>query len=342
MNLGLKGSGKSALLETLACHYPKIVDLFGSRDSEGLAWCRSHLKDSVLFVVGDSIEISSDWPSIPVSKVCMSDFQDYKVILSCHCFYSSGDEEFQGLNKILYDVLYHRVAWSEVWFLMVREAANFIYSRIKISKNQSVAKADFIYLLREVRHMGYSIGVDTIRWTSIDKEVRDVSDYVFIKKVGVLGLPRDISFIYRYIEPMSLMNPKPWQFLLLSNDGPIGVGRFTKPYWHKEEKENLMRKLNIQIKYGEIPFQGSTRVLSDFDHLALIKEYQHTKNFSETGRNFGRSAHTVSRHIANHNKEVLSREFCRKCRRVKSELATQIIEVPMISQYAAKRPYISA
>ena len=34
--LGKKGSGKSALLELLSLYYPKIIDLFGSRDDEGL------------------------------------------------------------------------------------------------------------------------------------------------------------------------------------------------------------------------------------------------------------------------------------------------------------------
>lgn len=84
-------------------------------------------------------------------------------------------------------------------FLMVREASNFIYARVQISKFQHVAKADFLYLLREGRHMGLGIGVDTIRWTSIDKEVRDVSDYTYIKRVGTQGLPHDLRFVYSWM-----------------------------------------------------------------------------------------------------------------------------------------------
>jgi hypothetical protein len=134
-NLGLRGSGKSALLEALATHYDKIIDLFGSRDSEGLAWCRSPFKDSILFVTGDSVEISTSWPCKRASELTLSDLKDYKVILSVSAFYSNLDEEFTALNQILYDVLYRRIQWSKVWFLMVREASNFIYSRIKISRN---------------------------------------------------------------------------------------------------------------------------------------------------------------------------------------------------------------
>ena len=45
MILGVRGSGKSSFLENLGIHYLSkgavILDLFGSRDGEGLAWLRS-------------------------------------------------------------------------------------------------------------------------------------------------------------------------------------------------------------------------------------------------------------------------------------------------------------
>jgi len=324
-NLGLRGSGKSALLEALAMHYDKIIDLFGSRDSEGLAWCRSPFKDSILFVIGDSVEISSRWPYKKASELTLSDLKDYKVILSASAFYSNLDEEFNALNQILYKVLYRRIQWSKVWFLMVREASNFIYSRIKISRNQSVAKSDFIYLLREARHMGYAVGVDTIRWTSIDKEIRDVSDYIFIKRVGVQGLPKDLRFIYGYVNPASLMNPKPHQFVLLSNRGPIAAGVFSKPPWHKEEKENLFKELDIQIKYGEVPEIGVGIRLSDWDHAEIIKTYMETGTASETRRVCGRARDTVYRHIRRHNLLIKRKGYCVKCKRVKGSHAEQIV-----------------
>jgi len=43
--LGIRGSGKSSLLEHIGTKYLEkgccILDLFGSRDGEGLAWLRS-------------------------------------------------------------------------------------------------------------------------------------------------------------------------------------------------------------------------------------------------------------------------------------------------------------
>ena len=302
LNLGQRGSGKSSLLETIAANYGKIIDLFGSRDNEGLAWCRSPLKDSVLFIVGDSVKIRSEWPSKKLTELSFSDFRDYDVITSVHAFYGSSDEEYLGLNKIL-DMLYRRTHWEYPWFLLVREAANFIYSRIKLTKNQHIAKADFVYMLREARHMGYAVGVDTIRWTAIDVEIRDVSDYTFLKSVGRKGLPNDLRFIYRYINPYSMMKTEPSQFVLITDSGAIGIGRFDYPTWHKEEKEDLVRKLGISISYGDVPDYGNPRrnTVSDFEHKQIVKAYEELKSMAKVGKLLGRSPATVKRHIDIHN-----------------------------------------
>ncbi len=60
--------------------------------------------------------------------------------------------------------------------------------------------------------MGYGVGVDTIRWTSIDREVRDVADFIMIERVGTKGLPYDLRLVYSYIRPSALMNPPPGLF----------------------------------------------------------------------------------------------------------------------------------
>jgi len=121
------------------------------------------------------------------------------------------------------------------------------------------------------------------------------------------------------------MNPKPHQFVLLSNRGPIAIGLFDKPYWHKEEKENLFKELGIQIKYGEVPQVGVGIRLSDWDHAEIIKAYVETGTASETQRVCGRARDTVYRHIRKHNLSIKRRGFCDRCRRVKGQYAEQII-----------------
>lgn len=324
--LGPKDAGKSSLQETCAAKYPKIIDLWGARDNEGLGWCRckKFSKNEILFVHGISAELSSGYDAINFDNLKFKDLKRYRVIISVSAFYSNMNEEFEGLNSILYRVLYQRTNWKKPWFLMVREGANFLYSRIKIVKNQTIAKADFIYLLREARHMGYAIGVDTIKWTSIDLDIRHVSDYTWIKRVGIYGLPRDIRFIYRYINPPSLMDPKVECFVLLSSRGPIGIGRFEYPYWHKEEHENIVKKLGIKIEYHDLPkYTDARNTVSDFEHADIIrKRFQDGLSMNKIGKLIHRSPQTINQHIRNHNQAIEQKGFCPNCHRVKCELAT--------------------
>ena len=43
--LGVRGAGKSTFLETIGCYHARkghaVLDLYGSRDGEGLCWLRS-------------------------------------------------------------------------------------------------------------------------------------------------------------------------------------------------------------------------------------------------------------------------------------------------------------
>lgn len=332
LNVGQRGSGKSSLLECLALRFPKVIDLFGSRDNEGLAWCRVAGKDQTLFVTGDSVEIKGRWNQSQVKDLRIEDLKRVPITISVSAFYGDLNEEFYGLNSIVYKNLYKRTHWRELWFLKVREAGNFTYARIKVTQSQHIAKADFIYLLRESRHMGYPVGVDTIRWTSIDKEIRDVSDYMFIKRVGIQGLPHDLRFVYRYINPFSLMNPHPSTFVVVSNRGPIGVGKFDLPKWHKKERDDLLTELGLEgrIKYGEVPDYGNESLnwLSDYEHGDIITyrfegipSDANKKSMHDVAEEVHRSPNTVMRHIHNHNDEVKQRGYCIKCRRIKHRLS---------------------
>lgn len=318
MGLGQKESGKSALLETVACRYPKIIDLFGSRDNEGLAWCRSPFKNSVLFVTGDNVDVKSQWDTKSVSEVKLSDFEKYRVVLSCSAFHSGVEAEFHAMNEIVL-TLYRRTHWEHLWFLMIREASNFIYSRLKISSNQTIAKADFLYLLREARHMGYPTGVDTLRWTGMDADARGIADYLFIKQVGVIGLPKELHFLYSYINPPSFMGMKPRIFGLISNRGPLALGHFEYPWWHKEEKEDMLKLLDIKIEAGDVPNYGNAArdTLSDFEHIRLVGLYLEVKSMQKVGKILSRSPATINKHIKEHDEEVAKAGCCSKCKRVR-------------------------
>jgi len=253
--LGVRGSGKSSLLEHIGIHYLKknacIIDLFGSRDGEGLAWLRSPYvkKRKILLLHGENIEVSAPVDVKPAKEFNLDDIETYDIIVSASPLYGSIEEEFDNVNNIV-DALYRRFTWKRIVYLIVREAANLYYSRLKIVENQVAAKSQFIYLLREARHMGIALGLDTLKYTSIDVDVRVLSDYVVVKQVGVLGLPSDLSWLYSYFDPVKLQNLPPQYFIIVSKKGHIGVGFFPYHSWHKREKENILKEvgLNVRVK----------------------------------------------------------------------------------------------
>ncbi|MCJ7633777.1 hypothetical protein MUP77_15495, partial [Candidatus Bathyarchaeota archaeon] len=73
-------------------------------------------------------------------------------------------------------MLYKRMHYKRLVFLVCREAANFYYSRLNVSDSQIFAKSQMIYLIREARHMGLALGLDSIRYYAIDIDIRNLSD----------------------------------------------------------------------------------------------------------------------------------------------------------------------
>lgn len=326
--LGPKDSGKSAYLEAIAVQgqHDKIIDLFGSRDNEGLAWCRSPFKDKVLFVVGDTMDVKSQWDTKRVSDLRLHHFRKYKVILSVSSFHPSIDAEFEGMSRVV-DVLWNRLSWQKPWCLMIREASSYLYSRIKKGKRQDEAKADLLYLLREIRHMGIAVGVDTLRWTGVDADLRGPCDYVIIKRVGIEGLPNKLRWIYGRIAPHSLMNPHQRIYTVVSNKGPLGVGTFDLPYWHKRKKENLLDILGIKIDRGEAPDYGdqSRNTVNDYEHIRIVKAYfddaKLKGSMHKVAQAFTRSPSTIRNQIKFHDDMIGSLGECPRCRRVRGELS---------------------
>ncbi len=219
--VGTRDSGKSALLEWIATKIltlsksSVIFDFYGSKDCESVVWCRSPWKDKVLLIHGDSVRLTCDYDTLSISQLnfeSIKTFQKYRVVLTTPRFYSREDpgEKYLALSK-LSRILEWRGHWKTTWFVMLREAANFINSRMYTAKNQYAAKADFADIIRESRHTGLSFGIDALKPTSIEIDVRSLADYIFLKSLGIDGLEfyRTIRWIYGRVKPPSLTKFSP-------------------------------------------------------------------------------------------------------------------------------------
>ncbi|MCJ7635174.1 hypothetical protein MUP77_22625 [Candidatus Bathyarchaeota archaeon] len=82
------------------------------------------------------------------------------------------------------------------------------------------------YLVREGRHCGLTLALDSLKWTSVDIDIRSLSDYLIFKSQGLTGLSHDLSWLYGLILPRSLQNMKPEHFVVLTRRGAVGIGSF--------------------------------------------------------------------------------------------------------------------
>jgi hypothetical protein len=201
-----------------------------------------------------------------------------------------------------------------------REASNFFYSRLKVSDNQLFAKSEMTYLLRESRHMGVSLGLDSIRSYAIDIDIRQLSDYMILKSQGVQGLSRELKWLYSYIDSGVLRTLSPDKFFVITKNGSIGAGRFPEVKWHKQERENILEACGISREVGEIMHEaqnkGTFKTVSDKEHKQIIERYgEGNISMVDLGKEMERSSRTISMHVDAHNTQVDKAGFCGVCKR---------------------------
>jgi len=334
--LGVRGSGKSSLLETVAENYLQeghgIFDLFGSRDGESLAWLRSpHAKDKkILLLRGENVDVQTSFPVKSVESVSLADFEDNDIVISSSPLYLGIDQEFAYAAKLT-DLLYRRTHQTKLIYLICREAANFYYSRLKVSDNQVYAKAQMVYLIREARHMGLALGLDSIRYYAIDIDIRSLSDYLILKSQGMQGLSKDLKWLYGYVNSSLARHMKPQQFIILTDRGSIGYGVFPYPEWHKKERENILSSVGVKVEYGEVMKEsvdkGRFRTVSDREHVEIIRLFiEENLGYVKIGEKTGRSSATAQKHVNLHNDCIERAGFCLACKRANSQYFNRLAE----------------
>jgi hypothetical protein len=325
--LGMRGSGKSTFLETTAEGFLHagngVLDLFGSRDGESLAWLRSPwAKDKkILLLKGENVDVKCSWPCKNAEDLQLNDFEQYDLIISSSPLYANIDQEFSDAATIE-NKLYQRLQYDKIVFMCCREASNFFYSRLKVSDNQLFAKSEMTYLLRESRHMGVSLGLDSIRSYAIDIDIRQLSDYMILKAQGVQGLSRELKWLYSYIDATLLRKLPPDKFFVVTKNGSIGAGVFGEITWHKQERENILEEVGVSREIGEQMNEGKNKgtfkTVSDKEHKEIISRYgEGNISMGKLAEELMRSPTTINVHINAHNASVEKTGFCAVCKRAK-------------------------
>ena len=327
--LGLAESGKSNLNETFACYHPKKLDIFGSRDNENLLWCRRGSPvDDILLVTGPNTDINCSWDTKRVDDVTIRDIEAHEATVTCDAFHSSQPVKFMSIAK-LSDLLYMRKTWrkGDIIYLLLRETMSLLYSRIALGEGEKEAKAALLTFLRELRHFGVSFGADSLRWTGIELELRDLADVTIFKQLGEKGLPKDKRYLYKYIQPKTFAHMRPHEFVGLSKTGAIFYGQSPLLKFHKEEGVDLLRELSIRVTHGEEIVETVQGKIGDREHEHLLRVYLEQESMENAARITGRGQITISRHVRYHNKQIVQTGRCERCARIGSDLTERMVQV---------------
>lgn len=328
--LGNANTGKSNCIETLAMHHDHILDIYGSKDNEGLCWIRkSSGLDDALLICGDNTDLKSSWPYKRASDVTIQDLDEYEIIIAAHSFFSSDKVKNRSL-EIIAEKLDKRLEFKpgHIIFLAMRETNNILFSRLSRGVGEKEAKADLLEFIRELRHFGVSIGADMLQWTGTDRSFRDIADYMIFKNVGEKGLPPDKKYLYSFIEPSGFRRLKKDQAITLKSNGDIAaIIKIPLLPFHKEEGVDLIKELGIKIEHSEEIIESSSQKIGDKDHLEIIKRYRELNSTHRVAGSFDppKSSSTISRHIHDHDAEIKTYGKCSRCNKFDPDLALLMV-----------------
>ncbi len=348
--VGARDEGKSNLLELMGEEYAMegacILDLSGARDGEGLAQLRNPDMQgkNVLLLHGDNVRVTAPHADCkPASHFRVDDLMTYDLIVSSNPLYDDFRDEFRNI-AIITDEIFRRRYWTRLVYTIVREAANIYASRIFIGEDQNEAKSVMIYLLRESRHTGMAMGIDSQRWTAVDIDIRELSDHNMFKAIGNADLNKNKSYIFCYIDPEKLRGLPKNTFITDTAKAGLGTGICDKVTWHKDTHEDIVSLLDLDVYYekeekanpdsSHKPPSQQPKQIGAFQHSEIMRLYVEGQNDADGALGMGRIAELIQRssksvwqHIVDHNLTAKSLGACPACRRANGKYATFFLEL---------------
>ncbi len=352
MTVAPRGEGKSSLGEAIAVRYRKIIDVLGADDGESLCWCKQSFlewfegrygrKPKILFIIGENMKVTSkeNFDTATIQEVHLKTIFEYDIITTTQYFFKwyclkGDDKEYYDTIGKLINIISMRKSFSaqrrEAWALLARESSDWAYARTKVTANAEENKALLLKDARKFRHKGIAFICDILRITNQDKEIRDLAEYTIMKGLGVDGLPNRWRWMYRYWDPNNFTACRVDHFSILTIKGDLGHGQFRKPFFHKEEYDNLFEE--CEIIYEVIRTEGDVDIELDaptsraFQHAKRIRLVNEGKPYSEVARQCNVSSRsTISQDIKLHNDAIMNMSYCELCKRAKCELSESIIK----------------
>lgn len=77
----------------------------------------------ILLIRGENVDVDCSFPVKSVENVCLRDFEENDIVVSISPLYINVDQEFLAAVKLT-DLLYKRLHYKRLVFLICREAVN--------------------------------------------------------------------------------------------------------------------------------------------------------------------------------------------------------------------------
>lgn len=165
---------------------------------------------------------------------------------------------------------------KKINFLLVREARNLLTSQLRAGKAKTMAIAEeaTIDLIQEAYHANLALGIDTLRPNTLNINMREISNFVYIKKMGRLAVPREFWWIMRKIEPTFFRNMHVRDYIFFSDSNNIAVKSFDEPFWHHIRGKDILKRHNIIVESANSPepvLLDSRRKVTEEGHRKIVE-----------------------------------------------------------------------
>lgn len=335
---GKKKSGKSTFIEWILLNVILFggvgLDIFSSDDNEALGWLRSLWANSwkILLVIGDMVDLAfqdeSRYPNVKVMHVKefhVSTIDEFDLIITVPSFYINRSEMYLALSHIV-ELFRSRASrgWEKVCMMGVREARELMNSRWEAgaANNQQEAEKDFININGQAEHNGGGLALDSLRPMSITIQVRDLADYVVMKRLGRLQVPEELDYMFRFVSWKYARKMPIKDFIVYTDTDDIFYGDCDPIDWHVKRGENMLRNLGIwitakpqsEVKQEKKQSPGKDEFMQN--HLKIIPltkevnpETEKIFSLQEIASKLGLNRGTVVTHLSRHRARTCSCEL---------------------------------
>lgn len=252
---GRRRSGKSNACEAIAIRYMQkggnIWDVCAAVDAESLSWVDSPWAKNVILIRGDETHIEpppgAQYQIKPISEIDpLTAPEEQRIYILVKHFFANDDNYYDAMTKI-FDRAMAKDSWHHVSAIIIREGETFLASQLRThrARNSMEAAATLARTNSQLLHTSFSVIVDSVREMEISKSIREINSYTLLHALGSMSLNRKDWWVYRYLKPETIRNLKPYQSVIFTEGGSVGLCYIALVPFHHRRGSSILARLHL-------------------------------------------------------------------------------------------------